>query len=268
MTTAWLPHTILRAASLLTPGDERAEWLKGWRSELWYVPRRGATRFSLGAFADALWVRRNSELPKKLLESPLCCLAFLTALAAVSCLIVHLLPVPHNMTPRAHLAIRDVPAASMAMLLFSVLILPAVLAIGWAPARRRAAPWPNRLRGAIFLALKIALVQPVMFCGFVLMVWIGPVLAPASQLATAVSWFLLFRWVLLDQRNRCPVCLRLLTDPVRIGAPSRTFLEWYGSESLCARGHGLLEIAEMPASYCASPQWRRLFSDAVEVRNR
>ena len=45
------------------------------------------------------------------------------------------------------------------------------------------------------------------------------------------------------------MCLRLLTDPVRIGSPSQTFLEWYGRKSMCARGHGLLQAPEISASY-------------------
>ena len=61
-----------------------------------------------------------------------------------------------------------------------------------------------------------------------------------------------------DQRRRCPVCLRLLTDPVRIGSASQTFLEWYGAESTCSRGHGLLQVSEMPASYAAKPEWLAL----------
>jgi hypothetical protein len=120
------------------------------------------------------------------------------------------------------------------------------------------------------------------------MIWIGPSIAEASwrpvfwrsatvlpaQLANYTLWFLTLRWVLLDQRNRCPECLRLLTEPVRIGASSRTFLEWYGSESACASGHGLLQISEMPASYSAAEwhrldgSWSGLFSPAAEVRQR
>src|ERR1039457_4622065 len=94
----WLQSTILRAASLLAPGDQRAEWLAGWRSELWYIPRRGATLFCLGAFQDALWLRRNNPGPiernRTHLESPLRCLALLALRAAVSSLIVVLLPGP------------------------------------------------------------------------------------------------------------------------------------------------------------------------------
>ena len=56
-----VPNAILRAASLVAPAGQRAEWLVEWRSELWYVPARGAARFCLGAFRDAYWVRRNSH---------------------------------------------------------------------------------------------------------------------------------------------------------------------------------------------------------------
>ena len=69
---------------------------------------------------------------------------------------------------------------------------------------------------------------------------------------------LALRWVITDQQRRCPVCLRLLTNPVRIGTPSRTFLEWYGAESTCSRGHGLLHVSEISSSYSEKPQWLRL----------
>jgi MacB-like periplasmic core domain len=64
---------LLRCASLLVPRRLRSEWSAEWRSELWYVRRRcdgfdadhGAASgcemaFCLGAFQDALWLRKNS----------------------------------------------------------------------------------------------------------------------------------------------------------------------------------------------------------------
>jgi hypothetical protein len=81
---------------------------------------------------------------------------------------------------------------------------------------------------------------------------------PIANLAFTASWILALRWVLIDQRRRCPVCLRLLTDPIRIGSASQTFLEWYGAESTCSRGHGLLQTEEIPASYSAKPEWLTL----------
>ena len=78
---------ILRSASLLVPGPQRAEWLAEWSAELWHV-NRGATAFCLGAFRDACWLRRNNPAPFASrtfsLRSPLSCLLLLAALAAVS----------------------------------------------------------------------------------------------------------------------------------------------------------------------------------------
>jgi len=68
-----------------------------------------------------------------------------------------------------------------------------------------------------------------------------------------------FRWVLVDQRRRCPVCLRVLTNPTPIGEPSRTLLEWYGTELVCTRGHGLLHVPEIRNSY-SEQRWLRLDS--------
>jgi hypothetical protein len=126
MKTAWLQHAILRVASLLAPGNRRAEWVGEWQSELWYVPRRGATRFCLGAFQDAFWVRRNNPRQAIHLESSLHCLAFLAALAAASLLIAVWLPAPPTMTPYARLRAQDLPIACMAMTILSGLILPAL----------------------------------------------------------------------------------------------------------------------------------------------
>ena len=279
MKSEWLQFTILRAASFLAPGDQRGDWLAGCQSELWYIQRPSATRFCLGAFQDALWLRRNNLSAVKRtgfhLESPLACLAFLSSLAAVSLLIAVRMPAPSTMTSSPRLGIRGLLEGSIAMLTISVLILPAVrLAMG-PSADRCPMPWRSKLRHGIFLALKIALVQPLMFWGFLGFVWLGAVVPVAPQFALAAFWFLTFRWLLLDQRRRCPVCLRLLTDPVRIGSASQTFLEWYGAESVCSRGHGLLHVSETPASYTAKPEWLRLgdswsslFSRAAGVRQR
>src|ERR1700683_3175569 len=100
MKSEWPQYAVLRAASLLAPSEQRAEWFEEWRSELWYIPRCRATLFCLGAFRDALWLRRNlseAERPSPMtrtgihLESPLNCLALLATLAAASLFIaVHL----------------------------------------------------------------------------------------------------------------------------------------------------------------------------------
>jgi hypothetical protein len=66
------------------------------------------------------------------------------------------------------------------------------------------------------------------------------------------------RWVLDDQRNRCPVCLRLLSNPVRIGQSSHMFLEWHGTELMCLHGHGLLHVPARPSIWFTRQRWMDL----------
>lgn len=263
MREKWLPCALLRAASFLAPGHERSAWLEEWHSELWYIPRH-RTRFCLGAFRDALWLRRNKggerEPVGPALESPLRCLAILGASAAIALLMAVLLPAERIALPISHLRVRDLPAGCAAMLLLSGLMLPAMrLVMGAAPVTRHTS-WPGRLRRGIFLALKIALLQPLLLCGLLVQAWLSPIVPFAPTLGIFAVWLLAFRWVLTDQRRRCPVCLRLLTDPVRIGNASETFLQWYGAESICSRGHGLLHAPEWATSYSERQEWFKLDS--------
>jgi hypothetical protein len=260
MNGEWLQYTTLRVASLLAPSDQRAEWIEEWRSELWYVPRRGATLFCMGAFRDAFWLRRNHGARVKRtrihLESPLSCLALLGALSALSIFIVLHLLAP-RLEPGSPSGVRDLPGICSPMLLFSCLLLPGTLRVWRAPANRQALPWPSRMRRGSFLVLKIALLQPIILCGFFVQILMGRLGGITGIMWDAAS-ILALRWVITDQQRRCPMCLRLLTKPVRIGTPSRTFLEWYGTESTCPRGHGLLHISEMSSGYSEKPQWLRL----------
>ena len=63
---------IVRAAAFFVPGQQRAEWLAEWKSELWHVwqacndqspdclhDKEEVTAFCLGAFKDALWLRHS-----------------------------------------------------------------------------------------------------------------------------------------------------------------------------------------------------------------
>jgi len=70
--------------------------------------------------------------------------------------------------------------------------------------------------------------------------------------------FLAIRWAMLDQRRRCPNCLRLLDKPVRMGSGSRILLEWNGTELLCLRGHGVMHVPEMPGIWFRRPRWMSL----------
>jgi hypothetical protein len=104
--------------------------------------------------------------------------------------------------------------------------------------------------------LKIGLVQSIVLCGSIVQVLLGP-LGRFTAIAAGAAAVLALRWVITDQQRRCPMCLRLLTNPIIIGTSSRTFLEWYGTESTCPHGHGLLHTSEISSSY-SRPQWLSL----------
>jgi hypothetical protein len=85
---------LLWGASLLVPASRRSEWSDEWRTELWYVLRdcssstslhprsiRAATAFCMGAYSDAIWLRKRAwqrQRPlARLRGSAVLCLLFL-----------------------------------------------------------------------------------------------------------------------------------------------------------------------------------------------
>jgi hypothetical protein len=80
--------------------------------------------------------------------------------------------------------------------------------------------------------------------------------APFVQLvASFVICLFGFRWAVADQRQRCPVCLRRVTHPARVGIASCTFLGWNGTEMVCLGGHTLLHVPSLPTSWFGAPRW-------------
>jgi hypothetical protein len=260
----WLNQGVLHLASVLVREPDRTAWLAEWKSELWYVRRADGTalRFCLGAFPDALWLRRNrvvSECPQFLrLESPARCLACLAVIAATTAIVFFraqsfigaILPPPQGQ--------RGLTSIHFLLITVALVILPTTtsLALGEYPSRR--------FRRWIFLLSKFALILPAVFFGTLDLVPIFRVgLFPDL---VVLSYVLAFRWALIDQRQRCPVCLRLLASPARFGDASHTLLDWYGTEFFCTRGHGLLHVPEIRTSYSTErwldldPSWQSLFS--------
>lgn len=255
---------ILRLAALLVPRAERPEWSREWESELWYV-RRNRLMFCLGAFLgafkDALWVRRHSPGERHaFLQSPRSCLSLLSFLAALTVPWIFYLPEP----PGVHSSDAIITFAfelGVALLILRVLT---PVSLGEYPL---AARQPNRWvrpRRWLFLTAKVALVFPIVFCGSVELTQIAGVMMLQPQ-AAIVGYFFAFRWLLRDQRRRCPVCLQLLTHPVRIGRSSRFLLDWNGTELMCEQGHGLLYVPGTPSTFSSQrwlyldPSWRSLF---------
>jgi hypothetical protein len=149
--------------------------------------------------------------------------------------------------------------------LASLLVLLAItpLGLGDYPANRYAPSVVIRLRRWVFLTIKIALLVLIVWCGGIALT---PVFPPVPTVIVP-GLILGFRWALTDQRQRCPVCLRLLANPTPIGDPSQAFLGWYGTELICTHGHGLLYVPEIRTSWFGTqrwqyldPTWRSLFS--------
>jgi hypothetical protein len=147
---------------------------------------------------------------------------------------------------------RGLPFLAILMMVpLAILILPTVtsLTLGEYPANRQARRW-------VFLAVKIALLLPIVFYGTL---DLTPLVAQEFRpQAWLIGYVVAFRWALIDQRRRCPVCLRLLGHPTRIGQLSHVFLEWYGTELICTRGHGLLHVPEIPTSSYSTQRWLQL----------
>ncbi len=120
--------------------------------------------------------------------------------------------------------------------------------------------WANRMFHWLFLGAKIALLLPaVYFASLDLAYWHTTTYSIGSQYIQLISSFamMLFglRWILLDQRNRCPVCLRRVTHPAQVGLAGRTFLAWNGTELMCAGGHTLLHVPALPTSWFSTQRW-------------
>jgi hypothetical protein len=161
-------------------------------------------------------------------------------------------------------------------LIVALIALPATTALplGEYPRHDGTLPWPARMKRWFFFWSKFALVVPlVCFTSLAAAYGSHPLNSTTAQyIQLAVSFFgflFAFRWILQDQRKRCPVCLRVLSHPVRVGLASRNFLAWNGTELICAGGHGLLHIPELPTSWFGTqrwqyldPSWGSLFSDA------
>jgi hypothetical protein len=113
-------------------------------------------------------------------------------------------------------------------------------------------------RARAFLLAKAALIVPTVYC-CALLLFSADIFCPLIfQIAFVPGSVSAFYWSVTDQRRRCPVCLRFLSSPVLLGKASQAFLGWYGTERMCALGHGVLRVPELATSCSGSPQWVNL----------
>lgn len=253
MSRAW-HSAILRNAALLVPSSARTEWLAEWSAELWYVDH-GATAFCLGSYQDALWLRLKSLSARRAfsLDSPLPCVVFMCALAAVTLL----LAASSCGVSRASSSAPGSGQIALGLLWiylesFLVFLTLNPMRFGEYPTNGHAPSVFIRLRRWLFLATKIALVPPIVFFGTFALTSVFP---PAMGVVL-IGWIFGFRWVLADQRRRCPVCLHYVSNPVEIGSPARLPLRPYGTELSCSRGHGSLYVPRTPTSWCGTQRWK------------
>jgi hypothetical protein len=137
------------------------------------------------------------------------------------------------------------------ILVIACLVLPSITSLSLGEY-----PGGAGLRRWVFLAVKTGLTLASAYGGSVCLAqrteWGG------SVQVLMLGIILALRWVLVDQRRRCPVCLRRLAHPVHIGDSGHTFLGWNVTELVCSRGHGLLHVPEVPAGWSAIQRWMRL----------
>ena len=149
----------------------------------------------------------------------------------------------------------------------ALLALPAVTSVTMAEASfssHKPDPWRRFVRIA-FLCAKVALLLPVAWSVPVdLAYWPAAAHPVFSQYEQLVATFCIClfgaRWVLADQRRRCPVCLRRVSNPAQVGDASRNFLAWNGTEMICRDGHTLLHVPGLPTSWFSTQRWLYLDS--------
>jgi hypothetical protein len=280
-----LERFVFPFAEALVPMHKRAEWVREWRAELWQLqhgdrrakPERGelmeSVSLAYGLIADAAWLRVD-WLQETAPGSAGWCL---TALS-VYCV---LCTVAERVLAGSWHALLHVLAAHF-MGNFVFVAVPALfVAIATYPLRplrcdgRHVRPGgflSARARWNLFLVAKLALTLALGFLAT--LVAMAPIRVVIGQWATwavwAMDWIELLtsaavvtaslRWALLNQEQRCQRCLRMLGQPTRVGRPSRNFLDWSGTELVCADGHGRLHVPEMQGSWCWYDLWVELDS--------
>ncbi len=147
-------------------------------------------------------------------------------------------------------------------LMLALLALPAItsVSLGEYSVNPRPTSWPRRLYRWSFLSAKIALLLPIIyFISIDLAYACSAFSRERAVYIQLVSTFVLclfgLRWVLKDQRQRCPVCMHRVTHPAQVGQASRTFLDWNGTEMMCMGGHTLLHVPSLPTSWFGSQRW-------------
>jgi hypothetical protein len=158
---------------------------------------------------------------------------------------------------------RPAPGTLYGFALFlALLALPAItsVSLGEASVNPQKTSWGRRLNRWSFLSAKIVLLLAIVyFVSLDLAYGLTGLGRERAVYVQLISTFLMclfgLQWVLKDQRQRCPVCMRCVTHPAHVGQASRTFLDWNGTEMMCMGGHTLLHVPSLPTSWFSTQRW-------------
>jgi hypothetical protein len=147
-------------------------------------------------------------------------------------------------------------------LCLAALALPAVTSLSMSESSfsSHRPSWKQSMARWLFLNAKLLLVASIAYFAALDIAYSrAGAYSETAELMQLLANFLLclfgFRWALMDQRQRCPVCLRRVTHPARVGLASQTFLGWNGTEMICTGGHTLLHVPSLPTSWFGAQRW-------------
>jgi hypothetical protein len=276
-------------AEVLVPAQKRPDWTQEWQAELWQLRNGGrkcrrehgelleTLSLAHGLVADAMWLRVDWLKESARGSAPWCltvlacycllCAGMERALVGSWSSFFHVL-VAHFFGSFIFVA---VPAVFAAISTYP--LRPLKCDGGHARASRF---FSARARWNLFLGAKVVLTLALGFLATVVATapirmmmghWAPWALDWAELLMSVVMVTVGLRWALLNQERRCQKCLRMLGQPTRVGPPSRNFLDWNGTELVCADGHGRLHVPEIEGSWCwydrwveLDPAWQSLFT--------
>jgi hypothetical protein len=258
--------SLIRLASLAVAADVRIAWRRRWIAaldNLWVLVERGELPLSRSAFlaaccreavANAGLTRFRGFDARRWVRGP----GFLLGVMAASLLVIaigsHTFAATRSLLDAFH-GTHSVPkndrlVANLLPVAFGVAV-SAIAALGriseGGHSWRERAFQLAKIAG-LFMTLSLLWIEGgaavrAMISNETLRVVAGGLLLAVAFIAATGSSIL---WAFADQRQRCPVCLRRLVLPVRMGTWS-SVLEPVTTEWICDCGHGALCIREIEA---------------------
>jgi hypothetical protein len=271
-------------AGWLVPARERGEWRRRWASNLdsWHVlvergelPAGGGAAILSGACRDAFRERFGELRPAKLLRGPMFLVAACAGAIPLVGLCSHgfatcraLMATAQDMRLHPDLGFRYDLRGDRLFEYLAPVVIAACVGMALVFLKRRSLgslgwrSWSLLLFKLVSIHLSASLL------------WVEGGHALRSQLtregfrfgiagfglglAFIFSFGFATLWCIADQRARCPVCLRRLVLPVRLGSWASSFFDPAATELVCEEGHGALALMETEDDAAAPDRWVEL----------